>query len=137
MSVARIGDVEFGEELPGFAPDTSLENVRRFVEAAGMRAPRFTDHEGARREGLPGAMVPGVMSQAVLVAMLHRWAPDVEVVKIDTVFRAVVLADAPHRVSGVVTDLDEEARIAEIDLTLTNEAGETRVLGTATVRFAA
>lgn len=137
MTVARIADVEFGAELPGFAPDTGLANVRRFAAAAKMMAPRFTDHEGARREGLPGAMVPGVMSQAVLVALIHRWAPDAEILKIDTVFRAVVLADRPHRASGVVTDLDEEARTAEVDLTLTNEAGETRVLGTATVRLPA
>jgi acyl dehydratase len=135
VTVARVEDVEFGAELPGFAPDTGLANVRRFASAAKMMAPRFLDHEGAREEGLPGAMVPGVMSQGMLVALIHRWAPDAEVVKIDTVFRAVVLADEPHRVSGVVTDLDQEARTAELDLTLTNGAGETRVLGTAIVRF--
>jgi acyl dehydratase len=137
MTVSRIEDVEFGAELPVFDPDTSLENVRRFAKAAQMMAPRFTDHEGARQEGLPGAMVPGVMSQAILVAMLHRWAPDAQLVKIDTVFRAVVLADQRHHVKGVVTDLDEAERLAEIDLTITNEAGETRVLGTAQVRFPA
>ena len=131
----RFEDVEFGAELPGFEPDTGLENVRRFAAAAGMRAPRFTDHEGARAEGLPGAMVPGVMSQAMLVAAIHRWAPGVELVKIDTVFRAVVMADQPHHLKGVVTDVDEDARTAEIDLTIANDAGETRVLGTATVRF--
>ena len=135
MSAARIDDVEFGAELPIFDPDTSLENVRRFAKAAQMMAPRFIDHEGARAEGLPGAMVPGVMSQAILVAMLHRWAPDAELLQIDTVFRAVVLADHPHHVKGVVTDLDEAARTAEVDLTITNDAGETRVLGTARVRF--
>ena len=135
MSVGRIEEVEFGAELPGFEPDTGMENVRRFAKAAGMWATRFTDHEGARREGLPGAMVPGVMSQGILVAMIHRWAPDAEVVEIDTVFRAVVQVDESYRVRGVVTDVDETARSAEIDLTLTSEAGETRVLGTATVRF--
>jgi hypothetical protein len=136
MSAQRIADVEFGAELPSFDPDTGLENVRRFAKAAGMMAPRFISHEGAKKEGLPGAMVPGVMSQAILVAMLHRWAPSVELLSIDTVFRAVVLADHKHHVKGVVTDVDEAEREAEIDLTITNEAGETRVLGTAKVRFA-
>jgi hypothetical protein len=133
--VAKFEDAEFGEELPPFEPDLSLANVRKFARAAEMVAPRFTDHEGARREGLPGAMVPGVMSQAILVAMIHRWAPGAELEKIDTVFRAPVLADHAHRVSGVVTNLEPEARVAEIDLTITNEAGETRVLGTARVRL--
>ena len=135
MTVASFDDVEFGEDLPAFAPDMGMENVRRFAKAAQMMAARFTDHEGARKEGLPGAMVPGVMSQAILVAMIHRWAPAAELEKLDTVFRAPVLVDEPHEVNGVVTDLDEDARAAEIDLTITNAAGETRVLGTATVRL--
>lgn len=137
MTVQRIADVEFGAELPSFDPDLGLENVRRFAKAAGMMAPRFIDPEGARKEGLPGAMVPGVMSQGVLVAMLHRWAPDAELLSIDTVFRAMVLVDQSHHVKGVVTDVDEAERIAEVDLTIANDAGETRVLGTARVRFPA
>jgi acyl dehydratase len=131
----RFEDVEFGEELPALEPDLSLANVRKFARAAEMMAPRFTDHEGARKEGLPGALVPGVMSQAILVAMIHRWAPGAELEKIDTVFRAPVIADQKHRVTGVVTNLEPETKIAEIDLTVTNEAGETRVLGTARVRL--
>ena len=135
MTVRRFEDVEFGAELPAFEPDTRIANVQRFARAAGMLAGRFMDHEAARKEGLPGAIVPGVMSQAILAAMIHRWAPDAEIVKIDTVFRAPVMVDQPHRVNGVVTDLDNETRSVEVDLTLTNEAGETRVLGTARVRL--
>jgi acyl dehydratase len=136
VTVRRFDDVEFGEELPPLVPDFSLENVRKFGRAAEMVAPRFSDHEGARKEGLPGAIVPGVMSQAVLVAMIHRWAENAELEKIDTVFRAPVLVDHAHRISGVVTNLEPETRVAEIDLTVVNEAGETRVLGTARVRLA-
>ena len=77
-------DVEFGGELPAFDPDTTMANVRRFAAATGMMGGRFTDHERARKEGLPGAVVPGVMSQGVLAAMIHRWAPGAEIVKIHT-----------------------------------------------------
>jgi acyl dehydratase len=135
VTVQRFEDVEFGAELAAIAPDTSLANVRRFAHAAGMLAGRFLDHEQARKEGLPGAIVPGVMSQGILAALIHRWAPEAEIVKIDTVFRAPVLVDEPHSVSGVVTNLDAATRSAEIDLTITNAAGETRVLGTARVRL--
>lgn len=137
MTVATMDDVEFGAELPVFEPDTGLENVRRFVIAADWNGPRFTDHEAARREGLPGALVPGIMSQGFLAAMIHRWAPEAFIENIDTVFRAPVLVDQPHRISGVVTDIDEENFRVEIDLTLTNEKGETRVFGTASVRLPA
>ena len=134
-TVTTVSDVEFGAEIPTFTPDTSLENVKRFGKFVGWSGPRFTDHEAARKEGFPGALVPGVMSQGFLGAMIHRWAPSSEIVAIDTVFRAPVLVDEPHQIVGVVTDVDEEAGSVEIDITITNEAEETRVFGTATVKL--
>lgn len=136
-TVGTIGDVEFGAELPAFAPDTGLENVKRFGREVGWGGGRFTDHEVARKEGFPGAIVPGVMSQGYLGAMIHRWAPKSEIVAIDTVFRAPVLVDHPHRIVGVVTDVDEDAGTVEIDISIVNEREETRVFGTATVRLPA
>jgi acyl dehydratase len=135
MTVNTIQEVEFGEELPAFKPDTSLENVRVFVVAAGWDGPRFTDHEAAKAEGLPGALVPGIMSQGFLAAMIHQWAPDARIVRIDTVFRAPVMVDQPHRITGIVTDINEDDCNVEIDLTVSNEAEETRVFGTATVNL--
>ena len=134
-TVTTVSDVEFGAEIPTFTPDTSLENVKRFGKFVGWGGPRFTNHEAARKEGFPGALVPGVMSQGFLGAMIHRWAPSSEIVAIDTVFRAPVLVDEPHQIVGVVTDVDEEAGCVEIDITITNEAEETRVFGTATVKL--
>jgi len=135
MTVATLADVEFGEDLPVFDPDTSLENVKKFTAAAGWGGPRFTDHEAARKEGLPGALVPGIMSQGFLAAMIHRWAPDAQIVNVDTIFRAPVLVDQTHHINGVVTDIDEDSGLVEVDLTVTNDKGETRVFGTASVRL--
>jgi len=126
-------EVEFGEELPALEPDVSLENVKRFVRAAGMSFERFTDHEAARREGLPGAIVPGIMSQGILAALIHHWAPGARILRIDTVFRAPVLVGSRPRATGVVTDKDEARGTVEIDLTIQNEAHESPVVGTATV----
>jgi acyl dehydratase len=129
----RFDDVEFGEELPEFQPDVSLDMVKRFVGVTGMMTARFTDHEGARKQGLPGAIVPGIMSQGILAAMVHRWAPGCHIQKIDTVFRAPILVDSEPVCRGVVTEIDEDNRSVQLDLTIVNEADETRVLGTATV----
>lgn len=126
-------DVEFGEELPEIQPDISLANVRRFAEAAKMMTGRFTDHEEARAAGLPGAIVPGIMSQGILVAMIHRWAPNATVLTVDTIFRAPLIVDSKPVASAVVTDIDEENRVIELDLTLKNERGETPVVGTARI----
>ncbi len=133
MNIQVLSDVNFGEELPVFDPDTGIENVRRFCKAANWMGPRFTDHEAAKKEGLPGALVPGIMSQGFLAAMIHRWAPTGNIKHIDTVFRAPVIVDEHYHIKGVVTDIDEDSGQVEIDLTVVNDAGETRVFGTATV----
>ena len=140
MTVEKITDVEFGEDLPTFIPDTSLETGARFAHLAwGGDAPagRFSSHEAAQKEGLPAAMIPGILNQGYLVAMIHNWAPPAEVISVDTVFRAPVTADEPHSINGVVTDIDEDEGKVEIDLTVANEKGETRVFGTAVIRLPA
>ena len=131
--VQNISDIEFGEELPAFQPDTSITNVKKFAVAAGWDAPRFTDHEAAKKEGLPGALIPGIMNQGFLSAMIHHWAPEANVRSVDTVFRAPCVVDQTYNINGVVTDIDEDSGEVEIDLTVTNDAGETRVFGTAKV----
>ena len=133
----RFGDVEFGEDLPSIDVDVSLPNVKDFAKAARMETGRFIDHEEARRNGLPGAIVPGIMSQGMLVALIHRWAPNAEILNVDTIFRAPLLVDSQPTASGVVTDIDEDARVIEIDLMLKNEKGETPVMGTAKIKLSA
>jgi acyl dehydratase len=135
MPISTIEEVVFGEDLPTFIPDTSLEVASKFATLVGWDGVRFSDHEAARKEGLAGAMVPGILNQGYLVAMIHQWAPDADVKAIDTVFRAPVIADEKHTISGVVTDVNEEDGQVEIDLTVSNEKGETRVFGTATVQL--
>jgi acyl dehydratase len=131
-----FGDVEFGEDLPETKPDLSLENVTLFARSALMMAPRFIDHEAAREAGLPAAIVPGIMSQGILVSLIHAWAPNALVQNVDTIFRAPLLVDSRATASGVVTDIDEESGVIEIDLMLKNEKGETPVVGTARISLA-
>ena len=134
MTVRLLSDVEFGYELPVFKPDTSLDAARHFAEVAGYAGSgRFEDHEKARAQGLPGALVPGIMGMGFLVGMIHRWAPAGQIKHIDMVFRAPVLADHQHTVSAVVTDIDEDRGEVVLDLTIKNDKGETRVFGTANV----
>lgn len=133
----RMGfdDIGFGDELPETVADISLATVKVFTDAAGMSFSRFNDHEEARKSGLPGAIVPGIMSQGILAAAVHAWAPGIQIKKIDTIFRAQVVVDSKVLVNGVVTDCNEDSREIELDLTMKNEAGETPVLGTAIVTF--
>lgn len=131
----KYEDVELGDDLPTETPDVSMERVVQFTEAANQQFERHTSHEAAKAEGLPGALVPGIMSQALLSAMIHRWAPGSRISKLDTVFRSPLVVGTSPTVSGAVTDTDDDARTAEIDLTIVTEDGRTSVLGTAIVAF--
>jgi hypothetical protein len=136
MTIRSIEDVEFGAELEPFEPDTSLAATGAVADAVGWgKGGRFKDHDQARKEGLPGALVPGVMAMGFLTSMIHRWSPAARVERIDTVFRAPLLAEQPCTLSAVVTDIDTDQGIVQLDLTVKNDAGETRVFGTANVRL--
>ena len=129
----KMQDVEFGEELPKYVPDTSLKRSAEFASIVGWEGARFSDHEKAKQEGLAGAMVPGILNQAYFSAMIHKWAPNSTLLSIDTIFRAPVIADQAYSMQATVTDIDEDAGIIEIDLIMSNEKKETRVLGTARI----
>ena len=133
METKNLQDVEFGEELPAYVPDTTLKRSAEFASIVGWEGARFSDHEKAKEEGLAGAMVPGILNQAYFSAMIHKWAPNATLLSIDTIFRAPVMADQAYSMQATVTDIDENAGIIEIDLIMSNEKKETRVLGTARI----
>jgi len=133
MSAKRFDDLEFGAETET-RPDVSMEQVSLFTEATGMKVGRFLDHEAARKEGLPSAIIPGIMSQGLLTAAINAWIEDGVIESIDTIFRAPLQVDSSPTCRIVVTDRNEEARKLELDLVIVDEANETRVLGTALVR---
>ncbi len=136
MSGLSFDSIEIGDDLPETKPEVSMARVREFCKSAGHYFSRFTDHEKARKQGLQSAIVPGIMSQALLASIIHGWAPGSDIEMIDTVFRAPIPVDSQPIFRGVVTDVDADTRRVELDLTIVNEAGETRVMGTARVRIA-
>ena len=134
-TVSRFSEVELGDELPVETPDVSMEQVTHFCHSAKHLFERFTDHDAARKEGFPGAIVPGIMSQGLLAAMIHKWAPGCVIKSIDTVFRGSLIVDTTITMTGAVTDADDDERTVELDLTISAEDGRTGVIGTAMVQF--
>jgi len=119
----RFEDVEEGDELP----------TRAYARAANQWSPRFTDDEGARREGLPGMITPGNMSMGLLTALIEAWAGPGVLRRLGTTFRGLVLPGRTVRLCGTVTQKDERTRTAELDVWLESDDGERLVIGTATV----
>ncbi len=73
--IHSLADVQIGDTLgpePLFVPK---DQVRTYADNVGMaNVPRFTDDEGARKEGLPGMILPGNMSAALIGKLVGDWS---------------------------------------------------------------
>lgn len=128
-------DIDIGDELEELAICPSTEDVIRYVTVARMQSGRFTDNEHARKEGLPGAIVPGNMSLGFLSRMLTDYFPKGTLKALTANFRATVPHNTPLICSGVVTEKQEIGGepVVFCDVSLTNEEGDRYVQGTAQV----
>lgn len=127
---------EIGDEIPKLAITLSGDQVRRYATTANMPGPRFYSDEVARKEGLPGQILPGNMSMALLSRMLLDWLPEARLEKLGVTFRGIVQPGKPITCSGFVTDrsADEGTVRLECDLIL-EQGGERRITGVGVLRL--
>jgi hypothetical protein len=126
-------EVHEGDELPTAELFLAKDQVRAYARAAGMGGARFTDDEGARREGLPSMITPGNMSMGLLTRLIEDWGGPGCLRRLGTTFRALVIPDQTIRLCGTVTQKDERTHTLELDVWLESHEGERLVIGTATV----
>jgi acyl dehydratase len=133
MNTFYFEDIEEGDEFPPLDLFLTKDQVRQYARVANMYVPRFTDDEGARAEGLPGMIAPGVMSMGLLARMVSDWNQAARITRIGTTFRSPVLPDRHIHLRGAITQKDEADHTAECDIWLENDEGERWVIGTATI----
>jgi acyl dehydratase len=137
QSQTTYEDVKIGDALGPQEMFLSKDQVRDYARTTGMWVPRFTDDEGARKEGLPGMITPGNMSLALLSKLVTDWigASDAKLARVGTTYRQPVLPDQTIVLQGFVTHTNDAERTAEMDIWIENEEAERLVIGTATVQF--
>ncbi len=133
MSVIYFEDVEEGDEIAPLDLFLSKDQVRQYARTANMYVPRFTDDEGARKEGLPGMIAPGVMSMGLLARMISDWNRGALFKRMSTTFRSPVLPDRYIRLRGAITQKNARDHTVECDLWIESDEGERWVIGTATL----
>jgi acyl dehydratase len=136
-TIASYEEVQIGDALGPEEMYLSKDQVRAYARATGMYVPRFTDDEGARKEGLPGMITPGNMSLAILSKLVTDWvgASGARMVRLGTTYRQPVLPDHTIALHGFVTHKNDTDHSAEMDVWIENEDGERLVIGTASVQF--
>lgn len=134
MSVATV---EIGHEIPKLEITPTGDQVRRYAIVAQMPGQRFMNDEVARKEGLPGQILPGNMSMALLSRMLTDWLPEARLEKLGVTFRGVVQPGKPILCSGFVTDRRDVPDGVELECDLILEqGGERRITGVAVLKLA-
>ncbi|MRG59523.1 acyl dehydratase [Agromyces sp. CFH 90414] len=115
----------------------SRDSLVRYAGASGDFNPIHYRDDVAKAVGLPGVLAHGMLTMGFAVQPVVDWAVDPgRVVDYQTRFTRPVLVDpelgAVVTVIAKIGQLDAEARIARVDLTV--KVGEETVLGKAQVR---
>jgi acyl dehydratase len=132
-------EVNIGDTLGPLELFVSKEQCRNYAKIMGMGdiAGRFTDDEAAKKEGLPGMILPGNMSLGLLSKLVTDWigASDAKLSRISTTYRVPVQPDHTLTIQGFITNKNAADRTAEVDVWIENEEAERLVTGTVTVEF--
>jgi acyl dehydratase len=133
----RYEEIQTGDALGPAEMYLAKDQVRAYARATGMWVPRFTDDDGARKEGLPGMITPGNMSLAILSKLVTDWigSSGARMTRLGTTYRQPVLPDHSIVLHGFVTHKNDEERTVEMDVWIESDEGDRLVIGTATVQF--
>ncbi len=128
--------IEIGHEISRLEIVPSGDDVRRYATTANMPGQRFYSDEVARKEGLPGQILPGNMSMALVARMVSDWLPDARLAKLGVTFRGIVVPGKPIVCSGFVTDRREHDGRLELDCdVILEQGGERRITGLAVLEI--
>ena len=127
-------ELDLGDEIGPLKISASDQQVVDFCNIWERETPsRFTDAAAAAESGLPGPIVPGIMSMALMARLFTNWAGAGALKDMDVVFRQPVPHNKPLIISATITDTRQEdsENLIECDVLMTGPAGERYVGGKA------
>lgn len=137
--MSSFEQINIGDTLGPLELLVSKDQCRNYAKIMGMGeiAGRFTDDAAAKKEGLPGMILPGNMSLGLLSKLVTDWigSSDAALTRISTTYRVPVQPDHTITLHGFITNKNPADRTAEVDVWIENEEAERLVTGTATVEF--
>ena len=137
MATPDFDTLTVGDVVAERSFDLSRDSLVRYAGASGDFNPIHYRDDVATSVGLPGVIAHGMLTMGLAVQPVVDWAGDpARVVDYQVRFTRPVIVDpaegARVEVTAKVGQLDAEARVARIDLTVTFDGAT--VLGKAQVR---
>lgn len=124
---------QVGEKLmPQALIPCGMDELRRYAEASGDSNPIHLDPELARKAGLPGSPVHGMLLMSRFVPMLEAWRPDLSIIRLSTKFLRPVYVGETGEFSGRVAQVSKgEPTTFLLRLMMHNEKRELAMLAEA------
>jgi acyl dehydratase len=134
----QYADVEPGTAAPVRRHTLTRTDLVKYAGASGDFNPMHTDEVAATAAGQPSVFGHGMFSMGFLGSALTNWAGAGGVVRFKVRFSRQTWPGETLVTAVVVTGKREEAgrRLVDVDCSLANEAGEVKVVGTATLQAA-
>ena len=135
--MSALQDLEVGQVVAERDLHLTRESLVRYAGASGDFNPIHYRDDVAAAVGLPGVLAHGMLTMGLSVSTIVAWLGDSgRLVDVGVRFTRPVVVDpesgADLTVVAKVGQLDAEARVARIDLTV--KVGEETVLGKAQAR---
>ena len=128
--------VAVGQELPPLVKGpTTREDLKAYAAASGDPNPMHTDDEFARAAGYPGVFAHGMLSMGYLGELLVQAAGVGAVRRFKTRFAKLTWPGDVITCRGRVTRVADQGaeRLVECEIWTENQAGERKLVGSATL----
>ena len=128
-------DIDLGDEIGPWETALPDDDVEEFcvLWGQGPGPTQFTSDDVARGNGLPGAVIPGIMQMGLMARLITDWFDAVVLKNLDIIFRQPLMHNRTVKLRGIVTDKREDAGegMVEADVFLETEDGGTHSTGKA------
>jgi 3-hydroxybutyryl-CoA dehydratase len=124
-----LGFVE-GQEH-SMALHISQQDVEKFADLSGDKAPLHTDTDFARSHGFSGTLIHGALLAAGVSRLIGMELPGRNAIleRMDMSFRKPLYAPADLKITGRVRHISEAVRSLTLDITIEDDAGTVAVTG--------
>lgn len=139
MSPTTPADVKVGQELPSLTlPPVDRTMLALFAGASGDHNPIHIDLDFARKSGMPDVFAQGMLGMAWMCRLLTAWAPQSRLRRVDARFAGITHLGHVITCRGKVVELVEVdgERCARVELSTSNQYGQTKIAGEALVALA-
>ena len=138
IATLRYDDFSEGDQAPALSHALTRADLVAYAGASGDMNPMHTDEVAAKAAGLPGVFGHGMLSMALLGRALTDWAGVGSLKEYRARFTKQTWPGETLTTKIVVTGKSqtEDGKRLSVDVTLSNEAGEVKITGSAIVAAA-